>query len=162
MDAPHSLPVMVMRDCGECTACCAFMGVPELRKPAHAPCSFLREGHGCSIHPGRPFSCRHFDCLWRQGLLDEDARPDRVGMVLARQFQEATGRPTLTVYLHRADWRTVLPIQRMIGQITRCEPLVLISPTEKCIIVPEDEFDAVRDRLEAMPETPVRITRSAA
>jgi hypothetical protein len=57
--------------------------VDVLRKPGGVPCRHLRAAPaGCGIHAMRPRPCRAYRCLWLQGGLDEEDRPDRVGAVL--------------------------------------------------------------------------------
>jgi Fe-S-cluster containining protein len=57
--------------------------VDELGKPGGVPCRNLRsDGPGCDIHPTRPEICRRYRCLWLQGGLEEEDRPDRLGAVL--------------------------------------------------------------------------------
>lgn len=55
----------------------------ELRKLGGVPCPELRTGPpGCGIHATRPGICRRYRCLWLQGKLDEEDRPDRLGAVV--------------------------------------------------------------------------------
>lgn len=68
--------------CGECTACCTSLHVPELDKPEGTPCLNLRsDGPGCASYDIRPKSCRDFNCLWRLGLLELGDRPDKTGVI---------------------------------------------------------------------------------
>lgn len=70
------------RSCGACSLCCTVLRVDALRKPGGTPCPELGPpGTGCSIHPTRPPICRRYRCLWLQGGLDEEDRPDRLGAV---------------------------------------------------------------------------------
>ena len=70
------------RQCGSCSACCHVLRVDELRKPAGRDCVHqLREG-GCGIHAARPAVCRGYECLWLQGGLEDDERPDRTGGIV--------------------------------------------------------------------------------
>ncbi|MCA9506610.1 MAG: hypothetical protein KC616_26220, partial [Myxococcales bacterium] len=41
-----------------------------------------RGERGCGIHATRPGICRAYRCLWLQGGLEEDERPDRTGGVV--------------------------------------------------------------------------------
>jgi len=71
------------RACGECSACCTVLRVDALQKLGGTPCRHLRrDGPGCAIHPRRPGICRAYRCLWLQGGLDREDRPDRLGAVL--------------------------------------------------------------------------------
>jgi len=70
------------RACGSCSLCCKVPRVDELHKLGGAPCPQLRSsGGGCGIHPTRPSICRAYHCLWLQGGLEDEDRPDRLGAV---------------------------------------------------------------------------------
>src|SRR5262249_47734976 len=69
------------RLCGSCTACCTWVGVVSLAKPAGCRCA--HEGAGCcTIYPDRPDECRAYRCLWLDGWGDDADRPDRSGVLL--------------------------------------------------------------------------------
>jgi hypothetical protein len=72
------------RRCGECTACCTFMRVDELRKPAKTPCPNCT-GAGCSIYDSRPLTCRGWSCEWWLGNLGltDTQRPDKLGLMFS-------------------------------------------------------------------------------
>lgn len=70
------------RSCGPCSACCTVLRVDELRKPAGVDCEHQRAGGGCGIHASRPPICRAYHCLWLQGGLEDDERPDRTGGIV--------------------------------------------------------------------------------
>jgi hypothetical protein len=58
------------------------MGVADL-DPPKAPaqrCTHLCS-RGCRIYEARPATCRGFECLWLQGALPREWRPDKVGFV---------------------------------------------------------------------------------
>ena len=80
---------MPQRTCGSCTACCQGLAINELDKPGHQMCAHICD-HGCDIYHGRPGSCRDFECLWLQGHLREEDRPDKLGVVFT-----TTGHPEL-------------------------------------------------------------------
>lgn len=83
-----------LRPCGPCHACCTALLIDHrrLQKAAGVRCQHLAE-HGCGIYKRRPRPCREFLCLWAQGaLLDED-RPDLVGAVAA--YWGMVGRVTM-------------------------------------------------------------------
>lgn len=66
------------RSCGSCTLCCKVLAVPEIAKPAGHWCPQARKGTGCSIYDTRPEMCREFRCLWLQGHLSAEHKPDRI------------------------------------------------------------------------------------
>ncbi len=70
------------RACGECSLCCTILRVDELAKPAGRDCAHQRGARGCAIHATRPPICRAYRCLWLQGGLEDDERPDRTGGVV--------------------------------------------------------------------------------
>lgn len=73
------------RECGACSLCCSVLRVDELGKPAGRDCRHQRAQGGCAIHATRPAICRAYHCLWLQGGLEADDRPDRLGAVLDLQ-----------------------------------------------------------------------------
>ncbi len=84
MTERRKLPVVLVasRDCGECSACCELEGVDELAKAPLTRCSRQRDGGGCDAYAIRPPACIAFRCLWHHGLLEDDGRPDRLGVML--------------------------------------------------------------------------------
>jgi hypothetical protein len=70
------------RACGSCSLCCTILRVDELAKPAGRDCIHQRGTQGCAIHATRPTICRSYRCLWLQGGLEDDERPDRTGGIV--------------------------------------------------------------------------------
>ena len=74
------------RPCGDCTACCSGQLAGEIyghKMFPGKPCHFLMENK-CSIYESRPTSpCKTFQCAWSQRLLDEDMRPDKIGLMVS-------------------------------------------------------------------------------
>ena len=70
------------RSCGTCSLCCTVLRVDELGKRAGDDCSHQRGGMGCGIYETRPSICRSYQCLWRQGGLEDDERPDATGGIV--------------------------------------------------------------------------------
>lgn len=77
-----------MRACGSCTLCCKVMKVNELDKPVGQWCKHCVTTNGCQIYPDRPQSCRDFQCLWLQGHLPEDWKPNKIKTVLWMEQDE--------------------------------------------------------------------------
>ncbi|MEE8167216.1 MAG: hypothetical protein V3T64_16740 [Myxococcota bacterium] len=67
------------RSCGSCSLCCTLLRVDELHKVAGEDCIHQRGTAGCGIYETRPPICRGYRCLWLQGGLEDDERPDRTG-----------------------------------------------------------------------------------
>ncbi len=71
------------RACGPCSMCCTVLRVDELKKLGGVACNQLGlAGTGCSIHETRPRICRDYRCLWLQGKLEDEDRPDQLGAIL--------------------------------------------------------------------------------
>lgn len=73
------------RSCGACSHCCTVLRVDELGKRAGLDCVHQRRERGeqgCGIHATRPSICRSYHCLWLQGGLEDDERPDRTGGIV--------------------------------------------------------------------------------
>lgn len=70
------------RSCGSCSLCCTALRVDELSKLAGRDCVHQRGEHGCGIYERRPAICRSYRCLWLQGGLEDDERPDAIGAVV--------------------------------------------------------------------------------
>jgi len=70
------------RECGTCSLCCTILRVDELSKAAGHDCVHQRDAQGCGIHTTRPPICRAYRCLWLQGGLEDDERPDRTGGIV--------------------------------------------------------------------------------
>ncbi len=70
------------RECGTCSHCCSVLRVDELGKRAGLDCVHQRGQAGCAIHAERPSICRAYECLWLQGGLEDDERPDRTGGIV--------------------------------------------------------------------------------
>jgi Fe-S-cluster containining protein len=74
------------RSCGTCSLCCTVLRVDELEKRAGEDCVHQcaddTHGTGCGIYETRPEICRAYQCLWRQGGLEEDERPDATGGIV--------------------------------------------------------------------------------
>jgi len=56
--------------------------VDELGKRAGVDCVHQRGREGCGIHASRPAICRDYHCLWLQGGLEDDERPDATGGIV--------------------------------------------------------------------------------
>lgn len=75
-----------MKTCGPCAACCQLVPVKEIGLKAFTACPHLAHPAavrpGCSIYERRPFSCRHWSCLWlKEAGWGEELKPSRCGVV---------------------------------------------------------------------------------
>ena len=75
---------MTERTCGECYHCCVAFGIRELKKHQDQACRHL-DGRNptarVSIYAHRPKACREYICLWRDGLFDDEDRPDKSDVI---------------------------------------------------------------------------------
>lgn len=81
-DDPDRARRAAERSCGTCSHCCTVLRVDELAKPAGQDCVHQQGELGCGIHASRPPVCRGYHCLWLQGGLEDDERPDRTGGIV--------------------------------------------------------------------------------
>jgi len=81
-----------MRQCGECSVCCTVGAVPEIEKPAHSPCPFIKTDKcgSCSIYAEErlPKTCINYSCSWLQGYGEEEDRPDKGGFLITENLLE--------------------------------------------------------------------------
>ena len=70
-----------MRDCGSCKACCIWMDVYSMDKPAGKACKYLCSA-GCDIYEDRPGDCREFMCAWLMGVVPENLKPNTVNAII--------------------------------------------------------------------------------
>ena len=79
----------MLRDCGECTACCTWMiGESYGHKFGNGvSCNFL-DKCGCGIYEKRPEVCRKYQCGWSQELFPEEMRPDKCGIIVSVENNE--------------------------------------------------------------------------
>ncbi len=85
------------RSCGECQACCEVLETrpfstddghtvtagadsPVLTKRFER-CMWQCD-QGCGIYEHRPSPCAAYHCMWRLGWGEDDARPDRLGVLV--------------------------------------------------------------------------------
>ncbi|MEM1355584.1 MAG: hypothetical protein AAGC44_12350 [Planctomycetota bacterium] len=84
------------RRCGGCTACCYGLHIQELNKPTFAQCPHQCAA-GCSVYTDRPGSCRDYQCLWLQGHLGEQDRPDKLGVLFSVTVHPDLGKVPMLI-----------------------------------------------------------------
>lgn len=107
------------RQCGDCTACCTVLEVPEAGTGHYEKCQ--HDIGKCGIYKDRPTPCRSWRCGWHIGLLGEGDRPDKLGVmidvtkdvddpwiVLWELFEDAAETPKIRALV--ADWSAKKPI----------------------------------------------------
>lgn len=147
-----------MNECGECSACCNWPHIAELKKPAHQLCSHHASGR-CSIYgkPERPAICADFRCAWH--LNDgwpAELRPDRCGVMF-----EPCGllnEPTLflaTVGNDRPDaWKTGHGLEAIKQLLDFGFGVIVQSAGDAYVIAPKGKTpEAVQDEFNAIWES---------
>lgn len=109
------------RSCGGCQACCIAPALPELAKPVHTPCFHLGS-RGCDIYsdPSRPRVCGAYRCLWLDGAMGDDERPDKLGVIFEVRAEPKVVGGRLVIV--RELWRGALNQERvkiLVRRITR-------------------------------------------
>jgi Fe-S-cluster containining protein len=127
------------RRCGPCSLCCRLLRVDVLRKLGGTPCIHQRAAGGCAIHARRPGICRAYRCLWLQGGLAEEERPDRLGALL--DLVSAGGLPRLEIREARPGAFDASPRLQAIARAYRRTMAVRVRP-------PPDPWD---------PDAPFRV-----
>jgi len=116
------------RECGSCSLCCTVLRVDELDKAAGRDCPHQRGEHGCGIYAKRPQICRGYECLWRQGGLEDDERPDVTGGIVDLETVGVGLRLSIRVE-GRGDFEKSQPLQA-IAERYRNEMPVRVSDAE--------------------------------
>lgn len=91
------------RDCGECCACCRELRIDEfaLKKLPRITCKYYVGGvKGCCIYETRPSTCSTFQCGWWWLPVGEEWRPDRSGILVLWQYQNAATGAVAGVKFH--------------------------------------------------------------
>ena len=117
------------RSCGTCSLCCTVLRVDELSKPAGQNCGYQKGERGCGIHVSRPPVCRGYHCLWLQGGLEDDERPDRTGGIVDLEPVGAAVQLAIREVIPGA-YDTSLALQNIAARY-REEMPVRITNTEK-------------------------------
>lgn len=81
-----TLPIVsTKRSCGTCDQCCRVIGVSDggIEKPAGVPCEHLCNAPcgNCGIYENRPSACKQYSCMWLDGELPVEAKPEHSGVV---------------------------------------------------------------------------------
>jgi hypothetical protein len=128
--APQMADAGIARECGACTACCIVPGIDtrEIQKQTGAACRHC-SASGCANYETRPKACREFTCAWLEGVLPDDWRPERSG-VLAQGVTIGL-RPGLSLMLIADALKTVRQpwfVDFVFAQLQLGMPLLLALP----------------------------------
>ncbi|MEM9418559.1 MAG: hypothetical protein AAGA25_05810 [Planctomycetota bacterium] len=100
--------------------------IEELAKPAFTACPH-ECGSGCNAYASRPTSCRDFRCLWLDGHLEEEDRPDKLGVIFTTTHDEQVGvHPLLVEAQPRGIDRPA--VQDAIARLTDKSPVLVLTP----------------------------------
>lgn len=80
---------MFARSCGDCTLCCTSI-LKSSDSLTNAKCEHVCMT-GCAIYTNRPDACASYTCGWLDGLLKEEHRPDKTGIVFEYSILRGTG-----------------------------------------------------------------------
>jgi len=127
------------RTCGECTLCCKVMPILDPKVPSLGGqwCSQCKIGVGCQIYDDRPLECREYLCLWRQGILPDDCRPDKCGAVFSIRADGAfdrNGDPFPIYVVHPRTEYMLNPMARelVISILHEWLPVILMGRNTGC------------------------------
>jgi hypothetical protein len=130
------LPVLETRSCGDCSACCTHLPIPEgvvgpAAKPGGVPCPHLAK-RGCGRYDERPVICSRFRCAWLATEDWADAwRPDRSGLLCLREIL-ADGQPAALVQETRSGALLEPPAKDiLLALMHSCVHVVVVCPDGK-------------------------------
>lgn len=105
---PHPAPTAPVsgRVCGGCTMCCKAVAVVELQKPTGQWCVHTLSA-GCGVYPARLTDphyaeCNGYTCIWLQGHLTENDRPDRIQVVFTAMTNPDPAAPRPLIVANEA------------------------------------------------------------
>ncbi len=140
--------------CGECSMCCDWRGVSELRKPPYSLCKNINSnGAGCSIYLARPQSCKAYQCLWLSTQTGKEPlplslRPDKSGVIVEVADEQRLQLTQVVVDPQRIDaWRQP-GIARLLGVIAVLgRPLVIMTSEQRVlysntpVVIPDEQVE---------------------
>lgn len=142
------------------------MGITALNKREGDPCPNLkppvRGKPGCACYATRPDECRTWDCMWLQGIGEEDHRPDKSGFLLASGFLDA--ERTLYVVQLRASRPGGLSDNHVAFEVARSlardHVLLLVEGPHRTLFGTEARLGPVRAYLARVgPDADVGVPR---
>jgi hypothetical protein len=137
-----------MRQCGECKACCTVLAVPDIGKGEGVPCTSL-VGYGCGRYDTRPTSCKSYTCLWRGGLLRDDDRPDKCGVMISMAPIEAKRMVFIAQPVEKGG-ENKDEAKDVIEWLSQESFVVVRSGASRVIRGPVDEIDEIADFLNSI------------
>ena len=117
---------MKSRECGTCTACCYGLVVEAIDKPAFQCCRHTVTDGGCGNYAKRPSACRNFRCLWLEGHLSEEDRPDRLGVIFTTTQHGQVGTHPLLVEV-TAGAAAAANVRAAVRRLTEKTPVLVAT-----------------------------------
>lgn len=105
-DARGQISGETSRQCGTCYTCCVHLGINELQKHPGQTCKHLNgtvPDKRCFIYASRPKACVRYSCGWLEGLGNDNARPDKSGLLITAYPSESLPFPSFTTTIMITD-----------------------------------------------------------
>jgi len=100
--------------------------IEELAKPAFSECAHECSS-GCGAYAERPPSCRDFRCLWLDGHLTEDDRPDKLGVIFTTTHDDQVGVHPLIVEAKPRGAESDA-VRNAVTRLTEKSPVLVLTP----------------------------------
>ena len=119
-----------MRSCDECSVCCNIGYVPEIEKPAHTPCPFIKTDKcgSCSIYdkPELPKTCSVYKCSWLKGYGTDEDKPNKSGFMFTENILDNQTYFTL-IELNERSWEKLKYGLSMASEISEKRKIPIIG-----------------------------------
>lgn len=151
------------RECGNCYACCVYLGIEELKKYSGQTCKHLSGGADpckrCSIYESRPVACSGYHCMWRAGWGPDEMRPYDSGILITvypserdpekasatvQVFDKAKAQKHINQLIGEL---VVMPIMDQVRLIFLAEKRAIMfweGGIYRCKLLPADGYEALR------------------
>lgn len=121
------------RPCEDCTLCCKVLRIAELNKPDGQWCPHCDPAQGCRNYNARPWSCRHFECLWMQnGGQPTALKPSTLHAVIYLAPDGSTVRVVTDRDVPEV-WRQE-PLRGILKRLSENETVALIEGPRKALL----------------------------
>lgn len=128
------------RICGDCQACCYATRIDELKKPAFQRCD-LQCSTGCSKYDGRPNECRDYKCTWLIGFGNEEARPDKLGIMFTSRSHPKLG-PWVSAHVTNREALKGERFKKVLAELTeRCTVIEIFKNKMSIMGGPQEQID---------------------
>ncbi len=128
------------RVCGDCQACCYATRIDELKKPAFTRCN-LQCDTGCSEYASRPDECRDYKCTWLIGFGNEEARPDKLGVMFTSRSHPELG-PWVSAHVNDRQALVSEQFKKSLAELTeRCTVIEMFPDEMRVMGGPEEQIE---------------------